>query len=82
MYRELHQIAYEQKLKYYNQELKDLVEILCEKYFQNQAYRMAFSIIAPVIMITKRGFVGKMLFKYMEGKLLNRLANKTFSTKQ
>ena len=82
MYRELHEIAYEQKLKYYNQELKDLIEILCEKYFQNQAYCTAFNIIAPVIVITKRGFVAKMLFKYMEGKLINRLSNKIFGTKQ
>ncbi len=82
MYRELHEIAYEKKLKYYNHELKDLIEILCEKYFQTRSYRMAFDTIAPVIVNTKRGFMAKMLFKYMEGKLINRLSNKTFRTKQ
>jgi hypothetical protein len=42
---------------------------------------MAFEIIAPIISITKRGFIAKMLFKYMDGKLMNRLSNKYFKTK-
>lgn len=73
VYRSLYWIQEGEKLMNYTNEYVDLMKQLAEKFISKRYIYDAFRVLENIAPQIRTSFVGRLLYKYLDGKLLNRL---------